>query len=310
MSLVARPASGYASLAYAESLAAFGRVRALPRCDGWLLERAIPGTPDRDAMGPYPLFCCRDWSRLRTDLDGLGRDLVSVVLVADPLGPDPALLRRTFDHVRPYKEHLVVDSTVEPGATATKHHRYYARRALRSIVVEPCDRPIDHLDTWVMLYRHLAERHGLRGIQAFSREAFARQLAVPGIWMLRALHEGRPVAAQLWYLQGAVAYNHLVAVSPEGYECFATYALYWEALHRLHAMPTIDVAHLGSGAGDRAAAGDGLAAFKRGWSRATRTAHLCGHVVDPERYEALRRRSGAPEATSYFPSYRASEGAT
>ena len=59
-------ATGYAHPAYAESLAEFGVPRLLPRSGGWILERRIESFPDRDAAGCYPLFSCRDWSRLRS----------------------------------------------------------------------------------------------------------------------------------------------------------------------------------------------------------------------------------------------------
>ena len=61
--------NGYAHPAYAHSLAEFGSPRPLPRSGGWLLERPIPGSPYRDAMGCYPLFAAQDWSRLYSDLD-------------------------------------------------------------------------------------------------------------------------------------------------------------------------------------------------------------------------------------------------
>src|SRR4051812_33133883 len=53
--------TGYQGPGYVASLREFGRPLSLSRTGGFLLERAIPGTADRDAMGPYPLFCCRDW---------------------------------------------------------------------------------------------------------------------------------------------------------------------------------------------------------------------------------------------------------
>ncbi|HSS29061.1 MAG TPA: hypothetical protein VLL50_14020, partial [Usitatibacter sp.] len=61
---------GYAHPGYAGSLAEFGTPRELPASGGWLLEREIPGG-GRDAMGCYPLLCCRDWRALREDLDSL-----------------------------------------------------------------------------------------------------------------------------------------------------------------------------------------------------------------------------------------------
>ena len=103
--------SGYSHRHYAASLSKFGTPRQLQACDGWILEREIPGTPHRDAMGSYPLFACRDWRLLPTDLDAIGTDLVSLALVPDPFGDHtPELLAECFPDVcRPFKKHFVVD---------------------------------------------------------------------------------------------------------------------------------------------------------------------------------------------------------
>ena len=61
-------ATGYAHPRYAESLAEFGAVRALPGSGGWLLERSIPESAARDGMGPYPLLAVPRWPALRDDL--------------------------------------------------------------------------------------------------------------------------------------------------------------------------------------------------------------------------------------------------
>ncbi|MCA9220940.1 MAG: hypothetical protein KDA71_11470, partial [Planctomycetales bacterium] len=86
---------GYAEPAYARSLAAIGQPIALNDCGGWLLERStnpveargkLTGPAPHDACGPYPLFACRDWSRLEADLNPLADRLVAVSLVTDPWG--------------------------------------------------------------------------------------------------------------------------------------------------------------------------------------------------------------------------------
>jgi hypothetical protein len=43
---------GYAHPDYAAALSEFGRLRPLIQSEGWILERKIPGTEARDAMGP------------------------------------------------------------------------------------------------------------------------------------------------------------------------------------------------------------------------------------------------------------------
>ena len=164
--------TGYAHPSYAEALAEFGTPRELPRCGGWILERPVPGSTARDAMGCYPLFACRDWLGLRADLDEIGDDLVSLALVTDPFGDyTPAELNACFDIVKPFKEHVVVDLTKPRNEVVTKHHRKTAQRALKRLVVEKCRSPQDHLDDWARLYRHLVKTHGVTGIAAFSRES-------------------------------------------------------------------------------------------------------------------------------------------
>src|SRR5690348_17283638 len=80
----APPATGYLHWEYARSLSEFGRPRLLPRSGGWVLERPIPNTGYRDAIGSYPLLCCRDWTQMGADLDELKGELVSLAAVVDP----------------------------------------------------------------------------------------------------------------------------------------------------------------------------------------------------------------------------------
>ena len=69
---------GYLHPAYAASLVEFGSPRELPGCGGWILERSIPHRTERDAMGCYPLFACREWQNLPRDLGEGGRDIVAM----------------------------------------------------------------------------------------------------------------------------------------------------------------------------------------------------------------------------------------
>jgi len=297
--------NGYASAQYAHALAEWGEPRNLPRCDGWLLERPIAGTDGwRDAMGPYPLFACRDWSQLGRDLDDLG-DLVSVTLVTEPFAAVSLVqLREAFDHVVAFKPHVVVELGSAFIAGAARNHRRNARRALRSLVVGRAADPIAHLDDWEALYATLAARHQVTGIQRFSRESFAAQLQVPGIVMFIAREGEVVVGAGLWYLDGKVGYSHLHAMSARGYELCASYALYWTAFHEL--ADDVDVVDIGAGAG-AGGTGTGLDDFKRGWTTAAPIpVYLCGRTVDDERYVSLVAAGGDP-ASRYFPAYRAGE---
>jgi hypothetical protein len=319
---------GYAHPAYARALAEFGRPIALDASRGWLLERPIPGTEERDAIGPYPLFACGDWPALRADLDSLAGRLVSVTLVTDPFGAyDEALLKSIFDVVRRFKKHFVVDLAESDRAVASKHHRYYARRALRELRVEVSTKPEAHVEEWTRLYSGLIARHGIEGIRSFSAAAFDAQMRVPGVVLFRALHGETVVGEHLWYApsrpegsicledsegnSGGVAYSHLAATTESGYSLGAAYALHWAALE--HFRGRLRWLDLGGGAGiGEAQARDGLTEFKAGWATGSRLAYLCGRILSPERYGSLTRAAtgrlaAGRNSVDYFPAYRAGE---
>ena len=298
--------NGYSHPAYAASLAEFGRPLALPHSVGWLLERPITHTPYLDAMGCYPLFACNNWSKLDLDLEELSGELVSVAIVADPFGGhDPERLRKSFPTlVTPFKEHLVTDLSRSPESFVAAQHRRKARKALERLDVQRCEDPMLLLNEWIELYANLIQRHGIRGLTAFSANSFKAQLAVPGISMFRAIHNNQTVGLTLWYTDGEVAYYHLGAYSELGYESEASFALFWRALEYFSSQG-LKWLNLGAGAG-LAGANDGLTRFKRGWATGTRTAYFCGRIFDQSKYdEAVRARNIT--ATDYFPAYRKGE---
>jgi hypothetical protein len=310
-------AAGYLSPAYTESLAEFGAPIALPRSGAWLLRRTI-GPGISDAMGPYPLFCCRDWRALGADLDALaaptptgdvvGSAPISAVVVTDPFADcDPALLAAAFrDRAIAFKEHFVADLSRPLSSFVSAHHRRYARRD--TLAIEVCADPLRWLDDWCALYQNLCARHGIHGIPALSRAAFRHQLAVPGLVAFRASAGVETHGMALWYRQGDVAYYHLAAYSDEGYRQRASFPLFWLAFEHLAAA---GVAWAGLGAGPSGGASssqgtDGLVRFKRGWSTGTRTTYLCGRIFRADTYRALARERGFEESR-YFPAYRQGE---
>jgi Acetyltransferase (GNAT) domain len=303
------PASaGYAHAAYAASLDALGEPRRLGRSGGSILVREIPGSELRDGMGPYPIFACADWAALATDIGELRDELVAVSLVADPFGGATAgdLASAFGDVVTPFKEHFVVDLRGGWREAIHPHHRRKVRQALTRLEVESVRDPSTLVDDWTALYRELIDRHRITGPAAFSRDSFAAQLRVPGIAALRALEDGVTVGATLWYVVGDVAYYHLGAYSARGYELAASFALFDRGLERF-AAEGVAWASLGAGAGLDGALEDGLTRFKRGWATTTRTAYLCGRILQRGVYDELSaaRSSGTP----YFPAYRAGEAA-
>jgi hypothetical protein len=301
--------SGYLHPRYAVSLAEFGTPRVLPRSGGWILERSIPGTALRDAMGCYPLFVCRDWSQLGADLAEVADNLVCLWGVTDPFGDyDEAQLRECFrDKVVRFKEHYYIDLERPREDYVGRHHWRYAHKALAQLHVEryEYENAPESLDNWMSLYEHLIQRHGITGIPAFSRTAFAHQFAVPGFVAFRALHQGTVVGMSLSYIQGNVAYGHLIACNALGYELDSSYALYWREIEYFRGCG-LKWLNLGAGAGASSKGGDGLTWFKQGWATGTRTAYFCGRIFDHQAYDQIVKAKGLAD-TEYFPAYRAGE---
>jgi Acetyltransferase (GNAT) domain len=300
--------NGYAHASYAASLSEIGTPRVLPRSGGWVLERPIALTPYCDAMGCYPLFACQDWTQLHLDLDELRIDLVTLALVADPFGEhDPAYLRACFpDLVVPFKEHMVIDLSRTPGSFVDAHHRRNARKALERVNVELCADATVFADEWSNLYANLVERHGIRGIAAFSASSFRKQLTVPGLAMFRAVYGDETVGITLWYTDRGVAYYHLGAYTDAGYHTGASFALFWRVIEHFSAEG-LHWINLGAGPGSSAEhQEDGLTRFKRGWATGTRTAFCCGRIFDHKRYAESVRAVGIAES-EYFPAYRTGE---
>jgi hypothetical protein len=297
--------AGYLNRDYAESLAEFGTPKHLPFSDGWILERPIPGDDARDAMGCYPLFCCQRWQALPDDVTMLASEIVSLVIVADPMGDhSPQLLARAFDYVTPFNEHYVIETGRPLTDFVSRSHRAHARRALRDVTVDVCETPLAMLDEWERLHDILAARHGITGVRRFSREAFRKQLAIPGMVMFRASAGRHIVGLDLWYVQDDCAQGHLAAFDPLGYELRASYATKWRVIE--YFSDKVRWINLGGTAAGTAS--DGLRHFKRGWATTTKTAWLCGRILQPGAYERLvaaRQRRSAP--TPYFPAYRSGE---
>lgn len=309
-SIVESTPSGYLAQQYAAAFAEFGEPVELRHAGGWLIKRSIAGTPYFDAMGCYPMLCCRDWSRLADDLAAIGGELVSVAAVLDPFADhDERLLKQCFpDIARPFKNHYVTDLSQARDSYIASRHARNLKKASSIVQVEQCHCPGDWLDDWTRLYGTLIERHSIRGITAFSRESFRKQLEVPGLTMFRATYAGETVGMLLWFAQGNVAYYHLGAYTPLGYELRASFALFSFVIDFFTAQG-VGWLNLGAGAGSglsEEAAEDGLSTFKRGWSTGTRTAWFCGRTFDRDRYSAIVSSRNLPP-TAYFPAYRQGE---
>jgi hypothetical protein len=297
--------TGYLHPAYAESLSEFGKLRELPHCGGWILERPIPNSDFYDAMGCYPLFACQDWTELPSDLNSSGKELVSLAIVTDPFGNyDETILRQSFDLVIPFKDHFIVDLKQDPHGFVSKDNRKTVRQIKKAVNVEVCPDPLLYADQWLELYAFLIQRHHITGIRAFSRESLEKQLAVPGMVMMKAESKGEIIGMYLWYVQGNIAYSHLSASNALGYELQASYSLVWFSLQ--YFAGKVQWLNLGGGVGTHSNGKDGLSMFKRGWATGTRTAYFCGKILDPERYTEIANARGLT-TVDYFPAYRKGE---
>ncbi len=298
---------GYADPAYALSFREFGEPRELPRCGGWIIVRTIPGTPYKDATGCYPLFACQDWTKVLEDLQHVGSDLVSLVLVTDPFPKvDPAYLGQCFDLVKPFKTHYVADLSHPLESFVHRGHIYNAGKSLKGMDVEVCNQPAQYLDDWIRLYDNLIRKHNIKGIKAFSPQCFKTQLNIPGMVMFLGRREGEIIGANLVLIRDQIAYTHLSAYTSEGYKIRASYGIRWKALAYLYDKG-IRYVHFGGMAGTKEDPSDGLARFKRGWSNDQRIVYFCGRVFDRYKYESICRQYQIANP-DYFPAYRSGEG--
>jgi hypothetical protein len=298
--------TGYLSQVYAESLGIFGIPLLLPLSQGWILKRKISESSFYDAMGSYPLFCCQNWSKLFTDIEHIGNNLVLLSIVADPFGEyELSELKRCFkDIVLPFKTHYIVDLKIPMDQNVSAHHRYYVRKSNRSVHIFRCKKPATLIEKWCELYDVLIDRHGITGIKAFSKKSFEKQMTLPGVTVFCSEKEDNINGMQLWYTIGNRAYHHLSAYSSEGYRLRVSYGLLGSAMRWFESIGLrwLDLGGVAS-AHDR---NDGLAKFKSGWTKLTRTAFFCGRIFDYEIYDTLVKKTRTFD-TQYFPAYRDGE---
>lgn len=332
----AAPEAGhpYASLAYARSLRHIGEPFAVPEWGCVVLSRPIAGAW-RDAAGPYPLTILAPDADLSGGLARLAKaGFVSVTLVLDDYHRPPLDgLTAAFTVARVFKEHYVVDRRLGP-ARLSRHHRYYARRALRDVSVTPfplaarldewidlyarhhrhkTERmmpksaatalpPYSGLDPWIADYERLVGGHGFPALPSVHHEMLA---ALPGVTALGAFMDGNLVSAHLWVRHGRWVRPHLAATDEAGLRVGAAYAVY---AHALDHFSDCELINFGGAPGASGAAlniwGEGLVRFKRGFCNAIAPSYIAGAILDADAYAALLARSGNPVGTAFFPAYR------
>lgn len=298
---------GYLHPRYAHSFSEFGEPTFLPRAKGWLIRRAIPGTSLFDAMGPYPLFFCENWEHLSEDLLAFSETLVSISFVVDPFGfQNGAAYFHNFDVFNPFKDHYILDTTQPFSKSISKNKQKNAKHALKQLEVHLEIAPRIDLNSWVRLYDHLIERHQIKGLRAFSRSSFEDQISIPNTHCFWVTFEGEVVGGNLFYIQDDVAYAHLSAFSPKGYDLGAPYAVKWIAIQ--HLAEIVRYINFGGAPSQEQNSKDGLSLFKQGWSTEIRKSYFCGKILNPLIYQTLSLNH--PTKSTWFPAYRAGEYGT
>jgi hypothetical protein len=301
---------GYLNQRYIASLHFWGEPLWLEKAQAWLLKRSLPDSkkrPGYDLSGAYPFFRCLKPENLAISLAELESQsqALSLVLVSDPLTKAPELWPKIFPEIcRPFKSHWGIDFS-QP-LSISKHHRYYARKAQQNLQIVQLASPQSFVAEWSQLYKHLIQKHTIKGIRQFSLESFHLQLGVPGLVAFAAYQADEIVAMQLWYWEptNKVAYSHLSASSEKGYQLSASYGLYQSAIDWFQAQGVLDL-DLGGETQSRntGAKANGLGFFKQGWANIERPVWLCGKVYRPVDYDRL---AGTLQ-TDYFPAYRKGE---
>jgi hypothetical protein len=294
---------GYADEEYGLCFSGLAAPLYLKNASANLLCRSIEGVEIQDAMGAYPLLACGDWSLLAADLADLPGSLVSVTAVSDPLADcPPETLKNAFpDLCVPYKEHFLVDLQADPAVFVHSHHRRNVAKSLAKLTVrEQAGESID-LERWLVLYDSLIDRHQIAGIARFSRDYFKRLKSFHSSVVLTAYLDGAAVG-MMWCIRTRTdVYYHLAAYDQAGYDSRASFALFWTAIDMFKRLGLRFLA-LGAGAGVYGTS-EGLSRFKAGWATGTRTAFLCGRIINKTAYEQLARER-ISQNTGYFPAYR------
>ncbi len=293
--------AGFASTKFVETSCHADDVVPLSRSGAVLVRRPIDGG-GHDLAGPYPLLVVPRPAGLAADLAELdGGPSISVTAVIDPLScPDAVALGTAFpDLLVPFKRHHLVDLT-DGAHSASAHHRRYARRAHRSLTIERCDDTARVGDALVVAYAALRARVELSEGSDLTPDELRRQVALDGVSAWIATADGVDLAVALWVRDGRFAWYHLAAATPAGREAWALFGLMATALSELR-DDGVELVDLGGPAGTSDRPGDGLDAFKAGWSTHHTLALLGGRVLDRDRYDRLSEGVD----TSWFPAYRA-----
>lgn len=296
---------GYQHHLYAKSFSEIGEPLFLHRANGWLIKRQIPNSPLYDAMGPYPLFFCKNWDFLIEEIDSIKDQVLTVALVIGPFEDIPKeAFTHHFDIFQSYKDHYVLDTTLPYHEIISRSHQHAALKSLRKIEVDLQISPNIDIDEWCYIYNKLIQHHNITGIRAFSYESMLNQIAIPNTHYYRALCDGEIIGGNLFFIQNDVAYYHLSCSTETGYKLHANYATIWTAIIDLSKK----VRFIGFGGGTKTNDGklDGLSQFKKGWSSSTKKSFFLGKINNKQQYMDLLENKSISDI-AWFPAYRSGE---
>ncbi|WP_245926917.1 GNAT family N-acetyltransferase [Breoghania corrubedonensis] len=200
------------------------------------------------------------------------------------------------------KTHLVVDVGAGWRQRTSATARRYVRKARERQTFERIPATADNADALWAMYQTTIRHHAVTGLARLSRDAIARQLDVDGALLVLAKEGARILGAILSYRHGETANAHLFFLSQEARAAHTSYGLIDATLGEFERLGCQKV-NLGGVAGARDDTSGGLYRFKQNWTRETRTAFLCGAVLQPRTYEILTMGTCDPKS-AYFPLYR------
>lgn len=287
----------YNSKIYADSFSTFGEPIYLKKSGGWLLKRIILGTNYYDAMNCYPFFICDNPDNLIEDLREL-KNIVSVMLILSPFCNLKNI--EFFDSYLKFKDHFIVDLC--KNNKIPNNHIRNIKTGMKNII-SIWVRPDEFVDEWYSLYNNLIKRHNIKGMIAFSKDCFKKQLLVSGAKIISAQINDRFVGAIIWYTFKDLVFYHLGAQSEEGYENKSSFVLFNESINYFKGLGFKYVC-LGSGSGLEKKE-DGLTRFKRGWANCTTPVYMCTKILDTKVYADLTKCMD--KSIQYFPLYRYGE---
>ncbi|MGE0753991.1 MAG: hypothetical protein AB7L92_02395 [Alphaproteobacteria bacterium] len=291
----------YATRAYADSLAHWGKTLAVPEWGCHVIVRDIDGT-HKDAAGVYPITPLLPDTDIQGGVERLkGEGLVSVVLVLDDFHRPPLeVLSQAFDRVVPFKPHYLYRPSLG-GVNYDSHHKRALKKAHKQVRSGIVDLKKDAA-SWCALYDELIRKLDLTGLHAFGMAHHAALADIPGFVAMGSWVGDELVSCHVWVEHDGFCHSHLVASNPVGYDTRAGYATNAASMEYFQ---NATVLNFGGGAGNSVDADDGLARFKRGFSNDMAQSYICGAVLDKNAYSRLVAARKFTLPVKFFPAYRA-----